>query len=157
MSLPADVAPAADAAPIEHTGLELIDAEECFRLLGAARLGRVAVSVDALPAVFPVHFALLGRDPVFRTEAGAKLTAASAGNIICLEADDVDAESHTGWSVMVTGPAEVLRPGPDLDAALELPLRPWVGSGDAFVRIGAALVSGRRVVSGVGTPAPSAG
>ena len=131
--------------PIPHVGLEVLDEHECFRLLRACHLGRVALSLGALPAVFPVHYALLGRDPVFRTDAGAKLTAASAGNVVCIEIDDADPESHGGWSVMVTGPADVLTDEADLAQAKDLPLRPWVGRGDAFVRIKAAVVSGRRI------------
>ena len=130
-----------------HEGLEVLSYAECLRLLQMTRLGRVALSVGALPAVFPVHFALLGPDPVFRTDAGTKLSAASAGNVVCLEIDDADTENHAGWSVMVTGPAEVLADPLDLALAHKLPLRPWVGKGDHFVRIRAAEVSGRQVRS----------
>lgn len=128
-----------------HRDLVELDEAACRRLLGATRLGRVALSMGALPVVFPVHYALLDGDPVFRTDAGAKLAAASAGNVLCLEIDDADAEAHTGWSVLVTGPSEVLADPGDLARAAELPLRPWVGRGDAYVRIRATLVSGRRV------------
>lgn len=132
-------------APLHHPGLDVLDEDECFRLLRGAHLGRVALSVGALPAVFPVHFELLGRDPVFRTDPGTKLSVASAGSVLCLEVDCVDAQSHSGWSVMVTGLAEVLTDEADLAGARALPLRPWVGRGDAFVRIAAAVVSGRSV------------
>lgn len=132
--------------PSPHLGLDVLDEEECLQLLGAAHLGRVALCLQALPAVFPVHFAMLGRDPVFRTDVGTKLMAASAGQVLCLEIDEADAVNHVGWSVMVTGMAEVLTDPSDLAQARELPLRPWVGHGDAFVRIEAALLSGRRVV-----------
>lgn len=126
-------------------GLESLDEDECLRLLGTVHLGRVALSVGALPAVFPVHFALLGRDPVFRTDAGSKLAAATSGHVVCLEADDVDAESHSGWSVMVIGAAHMMTDPAELARANLLPLRPWVGSGDAFVRIRSGIMSGRRI------------
>lgn len=128
-----------------HRGLVELDEAECLRLLGTVRLGRIALSVGALPAVFPIHFALVGRDPVFRTEAGAKLSAASAGNVVCLEVDDVDPEFHSGWSVMVVGQAHVVTDGAELVEARQLPLQPWVGAGDAFVRIRSAIVTGRRI------------
>ena len=51
---------------------------------------------------------------------------------------------------MVTGPAEVLTDRDLVAEARELPLRPWVGDEDAFVRIGAVMVSGRRI----GSPLP---
>ena len=119
---------------------------DCYLRLAANHLGRVALSVGALPAVFPVHYAMLGPDPVFRTDVGAKLTAAANGNVICLEIDEADPLSHTGWSVMVTGPSVVLTDPQELAQAAALPLEPWVGQGDAFVRIQAALVSGREIV-----------
>lgn len=123
---------------------------DCYLRLRETRLGRVALSIGALPAVFPVHYAMLGPDPVFRTDRGTKLTAAAASNVICLEIDSADPLDHTGWSVMVTGPSEVLTDPTDLARASALPLQPWVGQGDAFVRVRAELVTGREIVRGEG-------
>lgn len=125
--------------------LGLLEEQECIRLLGGVRLGRIALSVGALPAIYPIRFALLGRDPVFRTHPEAGLVEATAGNVVCLQADEADPDTERGWSVMVTGPAEVLTDGEVLVEARELPLRPWAGDADAFVRIGAVMVSGRRI------------
>lgn len=138
--------------PIEprHDRLVEMSERDCYRKLEGSHLGRLALSIGALPAVFPIHYALLGRDPVFRTDAGTKLTAAANGNVVCLEIDHADPLDHTGWSVMVTGPSEVLKDPDDLARAAELPLEPWVGQGDAFVRVRAALVTGRRIVNGPG-------
>lgn len=132
--------------PTIHEGLGGLTDEECYRHLRDTKLGRVAVSVDALPRVFPVHYALLGRDPVFRTDEGTKLIAASGRNVVCFEIDHVNQEEHTGWSVMVIGPAEVITGAAELVRARALPLRPWVGRGEAYVRVSAILVSGRSVV-----------
>src|SRR4051794_33234321 len=104
-----------------HTGLIDLTTDECYQRLRKAHLGRVALSVDALPLVLPVHFVMLGPDPVFRTEQGAKLQAASNGNILCLEIDEADPEFHTGWSVVVVGPGELLTDPEDLAAAQRLP------------------------------------
>ena len=130
----------------DHPVLAPLDHDACSRLLAAHRFGRVALCMGALPVVLPVHYALLDGDPVFRTDPGTKMVAASAGHVLCLEIDDADSEAHTGWSVLVTGRAEVLTDPGDLRRAAELPLRPWVGRGDLFVRIEAALVTGRRIL-----------
>ena len=82
---------------------------------------------------------------MFRTHPQAGLVEATAGNVVCLQADDADPERDGGWSVMVTGPAEVLTEPDVLAEARDLPLPPWTGSADAFVRIGAVVVSGRRL------------
>ena len=126
-------------------GMLELDEQDCLRRLRETRFGRVALSSGALPVILPIHYALLGDDPVFRTDFGTKLLAATAGQVLCLEIDDVDPEAHTGWSVLVTGRAEVITQPDDLAAAKQLPLRPWTGSGDAYVRIACTLVSGRQV------------
>lgn len=126
-------------------GMQDLDEQDCLRRLREARFGRVALSSGALPVILPIHYALLGNDPVFRTDFGTKLLAATAGQVLCLEIDEVDPEAHAGWSVLVTGRADVITQPDDLAAARELPLRPWTGSGDAFVRIACTLVSGRQV------------
>lgn len=128
-----------------HHGLVELTDHECYVHLAAAHLGRVAMLIDGHPMIFPVHFVLLGRDPIFRTETGAKLTAAAGGGSMCLEVDESDPEDHTGWSVVVTGPADVLSDPDDLRAAEALPLRPWVGRGDEFVRVRSSTVTGRRI------------
>lgn len=128
-----------------HHGLVELTDHECYVHLAAAHLGRVAMLIDGRPVIFPVHFVLLDRDPIFRTEAGAKLTAAAGGAPMCLEVDESDPEDHTGWSVVVSGPADVLSDPGDLRAAEALPLRPWVGRGDEFVRVKSSTVTGRRI------------
>ena len=135
------------------TGMGVLDEHDCLLLLRDRYFGRVALSSGALPVVFPIHYSLLGRDPVFRTGPGSKLDAAGAGQILCLEIDDLDPMSHSGWSVNVTGPSEVLTDPDDLAAARRLPLRPWVGTGDTYVRINATMISGRRI----DTPADARG
>jgi nitroimidazol reductase NimA-like FMN-containing flavoprotein (pyridoxamine 5'-phosphate oxidase superfamily) len=118
---------------------------ECLDRLELTSFGRIALSSGALPVIFPIHFAMLGGDPVFRTDPGTKLMAASAGQVLCLEIDQIDEIDHTGWSVLVTGRADVLTDPADLAAAEALPLRPWAGTGRAYVRIDAAMLSGREI------------
>ena len=126
--------------------IDPLSEHECFDRLGLTPFGRVALSSGALPVIFPIHFALLGRNPVFRTDPGTKLMAASNGQVLCLEIDEIDPVLHTGWSVLVTGRADVLSDPDDLEAA-ELAPRcgPGPARGDAYVRIQAALVSGREI------------
>lgn len=118
---------------------------ECTERLQLASFGRVALCSGALPVILPVHFAMLGPDPVFRTDPGTKLMAASDGQVLCLEIDEVHPVVHTGWSVLVTGRAEVITDPAGLASAATLPLRPWIGDGSAYVRIRAALLSGREI------------
>lgn len=133
-------------------GTKQLDEAECLSLMRNHYLGRVALSSGALPVVVPVLYSMLGRDPVFRTDAGSKLEAAGAGQVLCLEVDDFEPMDHSGWSVNVTGRSEVLTDPDDLAAAAALPLRPWVGNGDAYVRITATVITGRRIDTPTASP-----
>jgi uncharacterized protein len=131
---------------IDRNGLDVLSREECLSLLRRAHIGRVAISVDALPAVLPVNFTILGEDVVFRTNPGAKLDAALANNVVAFEVDEVDPVYQTGWSVLVQGMArEVIEPG-EVEVVSKAPLRAWAGNGrDRFVRIPTHHLSGRRI------------
>jgi nitroimidazol reductase NimA-like FMN-containing flavoprotein (pyridoxamine 5'-phosphate oxidase superfamily) len=132
---------------VDRNGLEVLPREECLSLLRRAKIGRIAVSVGALPAVLPVNFTVLGDDIVIRTNPGAKLDAALANNVVAFEADDVDPICQTGWSVLVQGIAREVIVPEQVAEARNAPLRAWAGNGrDRFVRIGMQHVSGRRIL-----------
>ena len=58
-----------------RTGLEVIEPDECRRLLAADDVGRLAIIDGGTPAVFPINYALDGDAIVFRTGPGTKLSA----------------------------------------------------------------------------------
>jgi hypothetical protein len=139
------------AMELDRNGLEELERDECLRLLGQRHVGRVGVTVRALPVVLPVNFAVLGDDVVFRTDRGAKLDAALHHAVVAFEVDSFDTFDHTGWSVLVTGVADPITDPGELEAARRLPLRPWAGGNpDNYVKIRSQLVTGRRVRPGVG-------
>jgi hypothetical protein len=81
--------------------------DECRDLLRAGGIGRVGVSVGALPAIFPVHFRLVDDDIVFRAPSPQSVApGALAGTVIAFEADDFDVPDEAGWSVLVIGRVE---------------------------------------------------
>lgn len=130
---------------MELDGLEVLSRAECVRLLSTERLGRVGVSLDALPAILPVNYALLGDNIVFRSAPGTKLTAALTSSVVAFEVDASKPDHTSAWSVMIVGHAEWLADGAALKEAKRLPFSPWApGSRDYFVRITPELVSGRR-------------
>jgi nitroimidazol reductase NimA-like FMN-containing flavoprotein (pyridoxamine 5'-phosphate oxidase superfamily) len=124
-------------------GLEILSEEECFERLASATVGRVAVRIGDAPAILPVNYALSGRDIVFRTDAGSKLSAAIMGVQVAFEVDDVE-QPATAWSVVVVGRAEQIRDHRTLDEVAKLGLEPWAGgSRDRVVRIVTRRVTGR--------------
>jgi hypothetical protein len=103
---PAAPAPSGSGTPPtapDRDGLEVLDRAECLRLLGTATIGRVGVTVGALPVVLPVRFQLQGDAIVFVAAVGTTLEGASRNAVVAFEADDVDPESCAGWSVTGTG------------------------------------------------------
>jgi Predicted flavin-nucleotide-binding protein len=142
-----DHGPRAILIRVELDGLEVLSPAECIRLLSTQQLGRVGVSLEMLPAILPVNYALLGDDIVFRSAPGTKLTAALSGAVVAFEVDAVEPDRNAGWSVMVVGRCEWLGDSDDLEKAKRLPLHLWApGSRDYFVRIAPDRISGRRYV-----------
>ena len=128
-------------------GLELLDEPEVMRLLANCEVGRVGVTIGALPAIFPVNYRLIDGCVVFRSSPGSKLSAAANRAVVAFEVDDYNVADRSGWSVLAVGPSEVVH---DLDVTfrtLEAGLLPYVdGPRGAIVRITPTFVSGRRIV-----------
>ena len=84
----------------------MLSPDECRALLRAGSIGRVAVSIDALPAIFPVRYRLEDDDILIHSARTGPAAVSVADAVIAFQADDFDAESATGWSVLVVGRAE---------------------------------------------------
>jgi nitroimidazol reductase NimA-like FMN-containing flavoprotein (pyridoxamine 5'-phosphate oxidase superfamily) len=131
----------AAAAPLETL---VMTRAECLGRLAGTDVGRIGLSVDAMPVILPMTFALMDDDVVIRASWGDKLDAAVHDRVVCFEADGQESPDG-GWSVLVTGRAEIIRNPQVLERAGRLPLRPWsTRPGDRFIRIPAEVVSGRR-------------
>lgn len=135
-------------APPAHdrNGLEVLSEAECFRLLASKSLGRVGLTVGALPTVLPVNFRLIGEHIYFRTSAGPKLEAATSCAVVAFEVDDIDPISHDGWSVVVTGVARPVENAEEISRldAIGIPL--WTPAPQTrVVAISADVVTGRRL------------
>jgi hypothetical protein len=103
--------------------LELTEAD-CWTLLGAASLGRVVFT----------HRAIVSR------------AAAGDGSVVGYEVDDLDPVRHTGWSVIATGMARLVR-DPAAIARYEQLLEPWIaGQMDHVISMEPEFVSGIRLV-----------
>lgn len=86
--------------------LKVLSRDGCLALLATVPVGRVGLSIDALPVVLPVNFALLDGDVVFRTVNGTKCHAAAAGAVLAFEADSYEPDGTKGWGVVVPGDVE---------------------------------------------------
>jgi uncharacterized protein len=123
--------------------LRPLSRDECLGLLAGRRLGRVSVSIGALPAILPVNYALCDDAIVFRTAPATKLGVALMGAVVGFEIDDAD-DFLGGWSVLVVGHATEIRDVATLERVRRLPLKSWApGELDYFVRVPTEHISGR--------------
>jgi uncharacterized protein len=131
-----------------RTRLEVLDREECLRLLASQPVGRVAVVIDVWPMIFPVNYALDGDSIVFRSDDGSKVSGASTGFHMSFEIDGIDELLHTGWSVVVNGVGREVVDGTELTRLHELGLEPWAsGAKTHWIRIRPETITGRRVAA----------
>jgi uncharacterized protein len=131
--------------PAARAGWQELTKSECFDLLARASVGRLAVVDDHGPIVLPVNYVLDRHLVVFRTDEGTKLDAADHRKV-AFEVDGTDADTRTGWSVLVRGEAAEVTDPAELARLRELPLEPWApGRKARYVRILPAVLSGRRI------------
>jgi nitroimidazol reductase NimA-like FMN-containing flavoprotein (pyridoxamine 5'-phosphate oxidase superfamily) len=118
----------------------------CFDLLATLAVGRVGVSVRALPAILPVAYVVAGERVVFRSVPGGKLDAAVHRSVVAFETDRYDPAGTWGWSVLVQGVASEIVSAAELAEARRMLPDDWPFLTDAVVRfisIEATFVSGR--------------
>jgi len=136
-----------------HSGIEVIDADECLRLLAEEEIGRVAVVVGATPMIMPVNYALDGEAIVFRTMPGSRLDVGQGH--AAFEVDHFDKAHKAGWSVLVTGHLEGVSwyQAKDMQRLQELSVTPWAGGErNLWLRLRPSFITGR-IVRGSEAPA----
>jgi uncharacterized protein len=128
---------------------QMIEVDECRELLGTQVLGRIAVSIGALPVVVPVLYALTDDHLVITVSANPGLYAALANNVVAFEVDHVDLGTHEGWTVLVVG-----RSRPALGPSSPPPwsTAPRSRGPERLIRISLDRLSGLRVTSATGEP-----
>ncbi len=127
--------------------LDLTD-DECWQLLATVPLGRVVFTQHALPAIRPVNHRIDGETIIIRSHDGAAIVkhAGDDGAVVCYEADELDPVRHTGWSVIATGMARLVRE-PAALARYQQELEPWFeGPMDYVIAIRPRVMTGIRLV-----------
>jgi nitroimidazol reductase NimA-like FMN-containing flavoprotein (pyridoxamine 5'-phosphate oxidase superfamily) len=118
---------------------------ECWSRLRTQQLGRLVTHVGDVLDVFPVNYVVDDETIVFRTAEGSKLFELTVNDEVLFEVDD-----HSGadaWSVVVRGRAHRLATSAEVQAADDLPLRPWIPTLKYnYVRVTATSLTGRAFV-----------
>jgi uncharacterized protein len=132
--------------PTDHAGLEILPFEACLQLLASVPVGRVGFFADGEVVVLPVNHVVDGQDVVFRTGRGSKLSAAEVQDLVTFEVDEYDEQTRSGWSVVVTGRAEVVYEEVEVERLSRRGLHPWVSAVEHpfWIRVRPTAVSGRQ-------------
>jgi hypothetical protein len=131
------------AGPGAGHGAEADRGADRGRILAAA--GKRVAGQDR---IHPARDALVDNQTVIiRSHLGAAIVgrAAGDGTVVCYEADDIDPVRHTGWSVIVTGMARLVRDPAAVSRYQQL-LQPWAaGQMDYVIAIEPQLITGLRL------------
>jgi nitroimidazol reductase NimA-like FMN-containing flavoprotein (pyridoxamine 5'-phosphate oxidase superfamily) len=131
---------------MSETRVEVLSDIQCFALLGQMPVGRIGITVGALPVILPVNFATVDGSVIFRTVPGTKLSAATANNVVAFEVDSYEPDGRSGWSVLVQGIASEVTDPASVRRSLAALGTPWgvAEVADRVVTIEMERISGRR-------------
>ena len=133
----------------DGSALSQLTRGDCLRLLATAPIGRIIYTRQALPAVELVNFALESGDIIIRTDRSGKLAAATREAIVAFEADALDCENRSGWSVTAIGPSREVTDAAEIARLQEIGLSSWApGQREHFIRISPQLLNGRWLGAG---------
>lgn len=129
---------------IDANGLEVLSRAEAVALLETREVGRLVYTRRALPAIRPVNYAVRGGAVLIWTGSASSLGQAVRGAVVAFEVDEFDRVARSGWSVVVTGTAQLVTDEAQLaQARLEGPT-PWApGIKEFLIRIPMTIVTGR--------------
>ena len=140
-AMPTSVIPGQETASLIALGTT-----ESIRLLSGHEVGRVVYTDGGLPAVTPVNYAYDDGHIVMRTSETSRLARKAPRAIVAFEVDEVDRSARRGWSVVVTGPCEVVSDEARLAHIDTLGLAPWAsGEHKVVLEVAATIVTGFKI------------
>lgn len=131
---------------VDRNGLEILPRDECLRLLATKSIGRIGLTVGALPTVLPVNYRLIGDRIYFRTGNTERLRAATTCAVVAFEVDHIDEEHHHGWTVVVTGVTEPIEHRDIVERLESIGVPQWAPIPQTrLVSLSTDVISGRRL------------
>ncbi len=125
--------------------------DECKDLLQDEVIGRVAMTTPDGPRVLPVNYTFHDGAIYFRTSPISLIGRYAWGGDIAFEVDQVDRETHLGWSVVAVGAAERVERAEEVrEIRGGWDPTPWAdGRRWLYIRLNVRELTGRRMVGGV--------
>jgi transcriptional regulator with XRE-family HTH domain len=142
-------APPGQRQAARHPVLEALSEAECRAYLAPGGVGRFLFMADRGPVAIPVNYRMLGADIVFRTGRATGEAAGAQLPRVSFDVDHLDDDLAEGWSVLVSGEAELITNPGELARAREAGITPWAGGDrDTYVRLTPREITGRRIRAG---------
>jgi uncharacterized protein len=130
------------------SGLVALSSTQSLELLASNEVGRVVYTDGGLPAVTPVNYVYDQGHVFIRTSKLSQLLRKVPRTIVAFEVDEVDRKARGGWSVVVTGPCEVVTDSETLARVATLGLEPWAaGDRNVVLQIATTIVTGYRIAA----------
>jgi len=131
--------------------LQELTEQECWSLIdqqvddARPHFARVGWTGASGPLVIPVNYVVHERSLWIRTSAYSAMAEEVDESLIAVEMDDIDAETHAGWSVLLRGRAAVIYHEHQVPEEVRN-LQTWAGGArPLWVHLAHADVSGRRL------------
>lgn len=122
----------------------MLSEDSCWAILETHSFGRVGLSTDNQPEIFPVDYSVLEGEVVFRTADGTKLRHLTANPAVAFEVDERDGED--AWSISLRGSARVLHDPTQIGHVEQLSWPDWVPTRTyVYVVIHPHAITGRRI------------
>lgn len=115
-----------------------ISLEQCWAWLRETSVGRLALSVSALPTIVPVQYGVSDRGLVLCLGPHRLDPRAVDGAVVAFTTDAIDPVSLTGWSVLVRGIARL-----DPEIGVDPTCRP--SPAGRLVELAATVIEGQRL------------
>lgn len=131
----------------DRTGLFKLSVEQCVEAMAASSIGRIVFLDGDQPMALPVNYTWFEETVVFRTGEGQKLHAATLGQKVAFEVDEIDPVTHAGSSVLVKGTARAVTDWAEQEQLEQLGVRPWQRQPwrRGWVRIVPSEITGRKL------------
>ncbi|NYI78656.1 pyridoxamine 5'-phosphate oxidase family protein [Nocardioides panzhihuensis] len=128
--------------------LEELTVEESWRLAADIQISRIGWNGPRGPVVLPVNHVVHEKAVWIRTSAHSSMAEQIDESAVALLVDDLDPDTHVGWSAQFKGHAEILYNEDQIPETVKH-LQAWpAGPRPLWVRLRPKEVTGRRLVSG---------
>lgn len=123
-----------------------MSAAQCRERIAHGGVGRIVWCAHGRPQIYPVNYAVVDGDIVFRTAPYTGLGMQVASQPVVFEVDEIDHDAQRGWSVVVEAEATTVNDPDEIMRLRRVGPQPWAeGQRQLLIRLHPQRMSGRIV------------